>query len=529
MDEFDGNLIKDGVTFADVDLNFTIPDNASFVFNPDDNTITVTDSEGNVVGSFVLPEDIEGRNTGGSIFPIIVKDEDGNLYKLEQTEEDDLTATLLDEAIVNINESPHNFDYYFSLNNDSIAINNHKLNIAKNNKEFEIKLLKKDGSINIDSVYLIVNSDTLKNTNVFKRKMINNLSIQAKHIGKQDTPAYLNIIVHNPPYVEFKTPIGYNGEFGFDDGLDFVSSDASKKNGIYDVIQKSTGDTLYCPFITMKKNQEIKIIAEIKDRLPAYNYYVESSTPGITCTHDTTTYILTIKNNSYLNDFSNPAQVLFYRKDKNGFESKELIGKCSIVSKDPIDTINVQIFYYKTDTLLVTNTVSPSNLETKMNLNSLNQSFRTVSVNSFIYTITDTTITAAQKTNSRQAYQRVIIELMRHKANNPTLHKDNTFYVIMTDLTFAGTNPGTYLAGGVLSNSRYAVMWEVPGHSPTDMLELIIHECGHSLQLPDTFNDVELGNPTQGFSRSNYMDYFIIRNMFFKSQIKKMHNKTLTQ
>ncbi len=136
---------------------------------------------------------------------------------------------------------------------------------------------------------------------------------------------------------------------------------------------------------------------------------------------------------------------------------------------------------------------------------------------------------STQKTVSRQAYGRILVGLMRHKANNPSLHKDNTFYAIMTDLTFAGPSSGTYLGGGVLNYSRYAVMWEVPGYSPADMLEIIIHECGHSLQLPDTFNDAELGTPSQGFSRNNYMDYFITRKMFFKSQIKKMHDKKLTQ
>ena len=43
--------------------------------------------------------------------------------------------------------------------------------------------------------------------------------------------------------------------------------------------------------------------------------------------------------------------------------------------------------------------------------------------------------------------------------------------------------------------------------------------------LDDTFDDVVLGSPTRRFSRHNYMDYFISRNMFFKSQIKIMYNQ----
>ena len=96
----------------------------------------------------------------------------------------------------------------------------------------------------------------------------------------------------------------------------------------------------------------------------------------------------------------------------------------------------------------------------------------------------------------------------------------------MTDLTFPGTKPGSYLGGGVMSHSPYAVMWLVPGATHNDMLEFITHECGHTLQLVDTFNDAVLGNPAQGFSRHNYMDYINTpRKMFFKSQIQIMYNK----
>ena len=75
-----------------------------------------------------------------------------------------------------------------------------------------------------------------------------------------------------------------------------------------------------------------------------------------------------------------------------------------------------------------------------------------------------------------------------------------------------------------MSNSPYAVMWKVPFLTSANYPELITHEGGHVFQLKDTFRDPALGNPAQAFSRHNYMDYDIPRNMFFKTQIKTMFN-----
>jgi hypothetical protein len=67
-------------------------------------------------------------------------------------------------------------------------------------------------------------------------------------------------------------------------------------------------------------------------------------------------------------------------------------------------------------------------------------------------------------------------------------------------------------------------MWFIPGGSVTPIDETIAHEIGHSLRLPDTFNDGQIGQPAQGTTLDNYMDYFITRKRFFKHQIRRFIN-----
>ena len=69
-------------------------------------------------------------------------------------------------------------------------------------------------------------------------------------------------------------------------------------------------------------------------------------------------------------------------------------------------------------------------------------------------------------------------------------------------------------------------MWYIDNLTEEDKGKLVAHEVGHILGLHDTFKDTVLGNPPppKKFSRANYMDYFINRKMFFKTQIQMIIN-----
>jgi len=423
-----------------------------------------------------------------------------------------------------------NIECYFSINSESLKISNQILNVTESNRNFNIKFLCKNDSINLDSIYLLVNTDTIKNTNVTK-KFLNNMYIIAKKTGSSDTLSFLDIRVDKDSlYAKFTTKSSYKGEYGFDDGMDFSSISVPKVNMVYDTIHNSDGDVLYSPFITMDPNTTITIEASIINKMPEYNYFAESSNPAIICSYDTTTSDLKITNSNYTNTFNSPDHIFIYRKAKNNSEPKQMIGKCEVFSMNK-DSVNVYILYYKHDTVPFTNTVVPSDLDDKLNKYSLNQSFKGFNVDYNIYSIIDSTvIDSIHLSTKRNAYNRILRAFMIDKVSNPGKYKSNSFYVIMSDLVFPDTGtPGAYSGGGVLSNSAYAIMWKVPFLTPADYPELIAHEGGHTFQLYDTFNDPILGNPPQKFSRHNYMDYFITRYMFFKTQIITMYNLKSTK
>lgn len=75
---------RNGIIHADIELEFSIPENPSFTYNPDSGEITVFDTNGN-------PQTVTApkENDGKVVFPFVVKDKDGNLYKVDVPRDED--------------------------------------------------------------------------------------------------------------------------------------------------------------------------------------------------------------------------------------------------------------------------------------------------------------------------------------------------------------------------------------------------------------------------------------------------------
>jgi hypothetical protein len=87
--------VKQGTTSTDIDVDFNISPNSVFTFNPEDNTITV-DAGGQQNTIDVSEIAAERKAAGEEVFPLTIKDKDGNIYKVEKADENsnELTATL---------------------------------------------------------------------------------------------------------------------------------------------------------------------------------------------------------------------------------------------------------------------------------------------------------------------------------------------------------------------------------------------------------------------------------------------------
>ena len=85
---------RDGIVRADVEFDFSLPDNPVFETDPATGEVRTYDTDGNP-HTVEVPKNSEGK----TVFPVTVKDKDGNIYKVEETTGEDgekkLTATSL--------------------------------------------------------------------------------------------------------------------------------------------------------------------------------------------------------------------------------------------------------------------------------------------------------------------------------------------------------------------------------------------------------------------------------------------------
>jgi hypothetical protein len=75
--------VKSGTPSVDVTLDFVIPQNAVLSLDEENNTITVSDINGNQVGNIDISEIAEARGEE-EIFPITVQDSDKNIYRIDK-------------------------------------------------------------------------------------------------------------------------------------------------------------------------------------------------------------------------------------------------------------------------------------------------------------------------------------------------------------------------------------------------------------------------------------------------------------
>ena len=75
---------REGIILPDFELNVTIPENPVFDYNPDTGEMTVFTTDGQEVATINV-----NKNDGKSAFPMTIKDEQGNIYQIEEAKNED--------------------------------------------------------------------------------------------------------------------------------------------------------------------------------------------------------------------------------------------------------------------------------------------------------------------------------------------------------------------------------------------------------------------------------------------------------
>jgi hypothetical protein len=512
---------------VDVTVDYEIANANSFSVDSLGN-IVVMDTDGNthivVAAENVTEEQIDSMNAGAN-----------NLMNGISAGQESSSSNLEEVIIEGLSSS-----YEIVVNGETEkTTTDKKLKLVYEQQKLILKLQKNNGdTINVANIQWeigkeVVDSTLTKEITIADKNVdvIIYEKVNEKGKTKKAIIAKLQFIVKQSPYVTLSTLSGYDGEFGFDDGEDFADNSIPKQGHQYENIQiaeaKNKTKTLYVPWLTLLQGQTAIFKADISNSVDGDSLYVETSN-GIIANYDKAQRRITITNNSLNNDFAKPAYINFYRDDKYGLQKRMLIGRCAVVSKQQFKPIDVQIVYFASDTTRIKSTVNATRLQTLLNSNSLNQSFAQFTVLPNIIRIK-----GSSNLPYLEAYN-AIRKICRGNgmrivySTHPT-----TIYVVLTDLAYKVSegNDGKekYRGGGVAYDegsglhNNFAVMWLVE-NSTEDKEKTIIHEIGHTLGLRDAFNETELGTQSQGFSRHNYMDYNIIRKMFFRKQIEIIMN-----
>jgi hypothetical protein len=531
----------------DLTVNFVIPYNPKFEYNAKTGILEIYDLS-SVSHNVELPKNDKGK----IVLSITIKDANGNVYKVSEETYVDANENEQKQVVIEQYDDNKDIDEVIIQgisNNYEIVINEEKekttndriLKLVYEQQKFNMRLQRSNGeTINVANIQWQIKTGKSKET--LDAILIKEITIEDKDIevviyekivdknGKEKKAkiAAFTFVVKQSPYITFSTS-KYDGEFGFDDGEDFKENSVPKQHMQYDTIHVADNNgkskVLYVPWVTLLQGQSVRLDVKLSRKIEGDNIYAEATSSKININYNKQQNQLTVTNNGLDNNFNDKEYINFYRDDKYGLQKHMLIGRCAIISRQSFNPINVQIVYFASDTTRMKNTVNTTRLQTLLNSNSMNQAFARFTVLPNIIRVKEA-LSSTIKVDYKAVYK-TILNICQNKGMKYTDNQHpTTVYVIMTELQYTKLETNGIVeerGGGVLNNCNFAIMWSISS-SGEDKEKLIIHEIGHTLGLRDVFLDNTLGRPSVKFSRNNYMDYNVVRKMFFKTQVETIIN-----
>ena len=519
------------------ELDFTLADTPEFTFDPQTGELRTTDAAGNpqTIALDVPPNGWE------SAFPLKIADDDGNMYELTLGErgEDEVQQIVVRD--LHIEDEPYDASalsgYHWAL--DSLRLPNcSNIHEVRTGQSVRLALCHADRRL-LDSITLRVGDNTFKDTTATIRytdyQTPITIQAQRKLQGCDTVVATLTINTHNAPILTFGTLSGYDGEFGYDDGLKFSKTKTPISVARYSYrtfhFESEAGikvDT--CPFITIANGQSLILSAEISegiydnkfDYIAELEAYYKGRKKSVNIPYDRKKVEI-----KYIEE-SDSIFISIYCISNHKVKPK-LLGKCEILQRKYVKKhINVVVVYFQTDSSLFKNKINCLKLSNVLNTKSHNQSFMQFNVYEYNNGIPIYAPHMYSKIKSFGRNTTKILSSIREEMAILTGMKeicekfDDKIFVIMTDVSFKPDENGSVPGGGAFPNKPVIAMWDVLTNE--DINRLIAHEIGHCLGLSDTFSDMYLGHPLQGHTLDNYMDYYVPRRRFFKSQIMQVIN-----
>ena len=518
------------------ELDFTLADTPGFTFDPQTGELRTTDAAGTpqTIALDVPPNGWE------SAFPLKLADDDGNMYELTLGErgEDEVQQIVVRD--LHIEDEPYDASalsgYHWAL--DSLRLpNGSSIHEVRTSQAVRLALRHADRRL-LDSIMLRVGDNTFSDTIATIRyaDYQSPIAIQAqrKLQGRDTVVATLTINTHNAPILTFGTLSGYDGEFGYDDGEGLPTKD-KVKNYPYRrlTIQSETNPkNTICPFISIGSEQIVTFKAEIKEPEQIKDKF--TYTAKLVAYKDRVIDIVKIPydKKTLKISYSKQSDSMFVDIYRQNVHSKKeyLIGQCEVVQRKFVTPpIDVKVIHYQTKKENI-NIINTESIQDFLNNHSHNQLFLQYNVSLYhdCMTIVDTTfinrITKEQNTSNLSLSGLILnkmIETIRQRTKlnfsdfSPSItlleNKNRTLYLFATDIKRKSVTGS--------SGDACMVIYSMDRKSQEIFNHTIAHEFGHCVGLQHPFDDDDLGKPTQGECKSNFMDYVEERLMFFKSQI----------
>ncbi|QKG81023.1 hypothetical protein [Tenuifilum thalassicum] len=449
------------------------------------------------------------------------------------------TTGLFDEMEEGAAKTKNSF--YIKINGSTHKFNNNdKIDLVKNeNGKIKIKFyFDDDSTMSVDQITWFIkckSNSSLKfrqDTVIIPLNEDSKLQIYRVRTIENNTKDSVKVFDFNirliaSPHIEFEMPSGYDGEFGFDDGK-LIANDKFRRIKFHSFTLLD-GNEFFSPWLTMIDNNNIDLKIKQVGGRKGDSLYLKYDPDFISAKLSSNMQTINItKKVDVVNDFNEPQFLFVYRKDLYGIQD-HIVGRIAILSSFVKQIENVFIIY------LEKSKNKAKRIDTQALLNLLNKR----SLNQFFVNTKNVSVIGADtlRHNMRTEFTFVdnqdkvgyiyntLLETVRNKIPSQVIITSGGFpknvYIVITDITlYKENNEICKFSGGGVMKNNFAIMYAT-GHcsSSEDLLELIVHEIGHTLNLYDTFNDKQLGRPAVSETKDNYMDYKIPnRKRFYRTQ-----------
>jgi hypothetical protein len=540
----------------DITVDFVIPPNPEFEYNDTIGVLVIYDLNGEPHNV-----DLPKNNDGKVVFPVTIKDADGNNYEVrEETYFDDddneqkrIEMEQISNAITFADSLLNEIRFKFSIEQNIYDNSETYITMYRSQKidvKIQVEIIDSSTNFNMSQMKWKLNGVEINcktgSPDIIELELSNNtLPQDTNRIEIVDTAnkiyATLFVVPYSSPVVSFNKGISFNGEYFFDDG--YKRHKALQNSQYYKTFTVKNA-VHYASVLGINQGEEYELMINLDDfnkiiqQDEKFRLVIIPELPNKITINGQDTLIIDKNNintlktikikaaNVIRDNILEPMMINVYARPSN-----EKVGMieyyCADKIKKEIDLIYVK---FADETNYPTHIVS-TQLQTFLNTHSLNQLFMDITICELYHDdilTKDSIINLSNKaTNSNLELLKILnTHMFNLYGNHPPYYYTTRDYYYITNLVRPGIVAGTYNVGFHITGKNGGVhVAHTQSVFNETSNEIAAHEFGHWIGLPHTFEAtstqplIPLIEEAQGKTLDNFMDYNIRRKRWLKIQL----------